>query len=188
LLITFPLNVFPLGSATFVLLNSWAFTWMIQTIYFTHKGLDTKMQLKWTGAHFVEYVLFGVPSVVMQILPIVNVPLFFTTVVGCALWAVEMERDRTFLKVVRGRAQEMYVEMGEMGSTDISEDSTEMEDIPPLSIIPRSSLESTLPVPISQIISGDPEKPNDTTNQYPEPEPLPTIEIDLSPEVPLLDE
>ena len=58
-------------------------------------------QSRWISARYPEYICFGIPAVLLLSIPILSSIFFFTNIIGSAVWAVQLERNRLFRRFVR---------------------------------------------------------------------------------------
>eukprot|EP01095_Lingulamoeba_sp_RSL-Kostka_P008390 TRINITY_DN2786_c2_g4_i2.p1 TRINITY_DN2786_c2_g4~~TRINITY_DN2786_c2_g4_i2.p1 ORF type:complete len:414 (+),score=94.53 TRINITY_DN2786_c2_g4_i2:121-1362(+) len=97
-LITSPLSLIPFGGIIiYTLCNATVTGWGNHIMYLLHVGIPVKQQFKWVLKHFGSYSLFGVVAVLLGFVPILSIFFGFTTCIGSALWAVELEDKNTFL-------------------------------------------------------------------------------------------
>lgn len=90
-----PLNLIPGGTILFVLLNAVGKAWATHAVYLTHRGLGLEQQCKWVFyEHLLEYVAFGIPSVLLALIPLLSLFFYFTTITGATLWSIELERTQ----------------------------------------------------------------------------------------------
>lgn len=110
-LLTFPLNLIPvLGTLLFLYLNGFYYAWSLHYPYFHSIGLsfqqgssllvslDRPVCFSSTGKDYVErnevsYRQFGTMSVLLEMIPIVNLISPISNLIGSVLWAVEIERS-----------------------------------------------------------------------------------------------
>ncbi|GAA97692.1 uncharacterized protein L969DRAFT_26820 [Mixia osmundae IAM 14324] len=90
--ITLPLNAIPgIGTALFLLWNGSRSGPSYHERYFQLKGLKGKDRQDFVAKQNGGYTGFGVAALSLSLVPIVSIPLLFTTQIGAALWAANLE-------------------------------------------------------------------------------------------------
>ncbi|KAF9360394.1 hypothetical protein BGX26_009519 [Mortierella sp. AD094] len=101
LILTFPVNFVPvLGQIVFFSVNGWILTFGLRFHYdveIRNLSVNQSRQEAWKRKH--EYMGFGAVAVGLEMIPIANILLVWTNIVGSALWvADEIERDEIQLQ------------------------------------------------------------------------------------------
>lgn len=92
--VTLPLNALPiLGSVMFMCLNGMTFAWGLHASYFSMKGLSFHQQLAFVRSNWKEYMAFGTSAIGLSMIPLLNLLLVWTNIVGAALWVVDLEKN-----------------------------------------------------------------------------------------------
>ncbi|KAI0701499.1 hypothetical protein BC835DRAFT_1303670 [Cytidiella melzeri] len=98
-LVTFPLNTLPVhGTVLFLLVNGQRSGPGWQVRYIELKGFNNVQQKEFTRQHRPEYDIFGASAFALSFIPIVGVVLAFTSTVGAAQWAADMEARSAIVK------------------------------------------------------------------------------------------
>ncbi|KAI0791971.1 hypothetical protein C8Q75DRAFT_714888 [Abortiporus biennis] len=91
-LLSLPLNMVPvLGTVAFLLLNGHRGGPGWHARYFQLKGLDKKQRAEFVDKRRPEYTAFGMATLLFNFVPLVGLVFTFTSTVGAALWAAELE-------------------------------------------------------------------------------------------------
>jgi len=107
-LIYLPLNMIPgVGTALFILLQGRNFGPMAHARYFQLKSMSKSQQGEWVGERRAAYTGFGVPAVLLEMVPFVGMAFAFTNTVGAALWAADVEEGRPVPQTARLEESEM---------------------------------------------------------------------------------
>jgi len=113
-IVTLPLNALPIiGTIVYFLINGLMIGWNAHNFYFETKDLSIRQQLKYVMSNWVDYLSFGIASIVLDLIPVFNFFLVYTNITGSVLWAVDLEQQKVFenephskLNIPRGK-QEM---------------------------------------------------------------------------------
>lgn len=88
-----PLNFIPVvGTALFVILQGKKLGPLSHARYFQLKGMTEKQRDKWVDERTGEYTSFGIPAVLLELIPVASIFFAFTNTVGAALWAADLEQ------------------------------------------------------------------------------------------------
>jgi hypothetical protein len=89
-----PLNLVPVvGTAVFIYLQAKRTGPQYHARYFQLKQMSGRDKEKWVERKGAAYTSFGLPAQLLQMIPFVGIFTDFTTTVGAALWASDLERD-----------------------------------------------------------------------------------------------
>jgi hypothetical protein len=87
-----PLNFIPVvGTFLFVYLQGKRFGPVAHARYFQLKGMSKSQREKHIEEREAAYTSFGVPAVLLELVPFAGIFFTFTNTVGAALWAADME-------------------------------------------------------------------------------------------------
>ncbi|KAK4983080.1 hypothetical protein LTR50_007432 [Elasticomyces elasticus] len=87
-----PLNFIPVvGTVLFVILQGRRYGPTAHSRYFQLKGMNASSKEKWIQERQAAYASFGVPAVLLEMVPIAGIFFAFTNTVGAALWAADLE-------------------------------------------------------------------------------------------------
>ncbi|KAF2131888.1 hypothetical protein P153DRAFT_364366 [Dothidotthia symphoricarpi CBS 119687] len=90
-----PLNFIPVfGTVLFVILQGRKFGPTAHARYFQLKQMKPREKQDFIENRKAAYASFGVPAVLLELVPIVGIFFSFTNTVGAALWAADMEQGR----------------------------------------------------------------------------------------------
>merc|ERR1712032_233188 len=88
-----PLNMIPVvGTVLFVLLQGRKFGPTAHARYFQLKQMSKRDRDEFVGKRKAAYASFGVPAVLLELVPVLGIFFAFTNTVGAALWAADMEQ------------------------------------------------------------------------------------------------
>ncbi|PVI06478.1 hypothetical protein DM02DRAFT_423036 [Periconia macrospinosa] len=91
-----PLNMIPIvGTVMFVILQGKRFGPTAHARYFQLKQMKKREIEEFVAARQAAYTSFGVPAVLLELVPLVGIFFAFTNTVGAALWAADMEGQRS---------------------------------------------------------------------------------------------
>lgn len=91
-LLYLPLNMVPVvGTVLFLLLQARKYGSNAHTRYFQLKDWKKGQKDEWVEKRRAEYTGFGLPAVLLEMIPFVGVFFAFTNAVGAALWAADIE-------------------------------------------------------------------------------------------------
>jgi len=91
-----PLNFIPIvGTILFVILQGRKVGPMAHARYFQLKKMNNRQKEDFIARRKAAYTSFGVPAVLLEMVPVVGIFFSFTNTVGAALWASDMERETT---------------------------------------------------------------------------------------------
>jgi len=89
-----PLNFIPvIGTIAFVILQGSKFGPAAHARYFQLKQMKKQDRERFVEQRKAEYTSFGVPAVLLELIPAVGILFSFTNTVGAALWAADMEEN-----------------------------------------------------------------------------------------------
>ncbi|KAF1947217.1 hypothetical protein EJ02DRAFT_417810 [Clathrospora elynae] len=87
-----PLNFIPVfGTVLFVFLQGRRFGPTAHARYFQLKQMKKQQKEEFIEKHKAAYTSFGVPAVLLELVPVLGILFSFTNTVGAALWAADME-------------------------------------------------------------------------------------------------
>ncbi|KAF2034525.1 hypothetical protein EK21DRAFT_85541 [Setomelanomma holmii] len=90
-----PLNFIPIvGTVLFVILQGRKFGPTAHARYFQLKQMKKQEKDQFVEKRKAAYASFGVPAVLLELVPIAGIFFAFTNTVGAALWAADMETDQ----------------------------------------------------------------------------------------------
>eukprot|EP01095_Lingulamoeba_sp_RSL-Kostka_P008276 TRINITY_DN2735_c0_g1_i1.p1 TRINITY_DN2735_c0_g1~~TRINITY_DN2735_c0_g1_i1.p1 ORF type:complete len:308 (+),score=57.18 TRINITY_DN2735_c0_g1_i1:152-1075(+) len=120
LLGTFPLNFLPyVGNILYLVVNAFTFGWSGQSNYLNQLGITLKEQILFTRTRWKEFFLFGLVSLLLDLIPVIGIVFLFTNNVGSAIWAFEMEKNHVLDIYVNNKTQEIFEdEIGEEEEED----------------------------------------------------------------------
>ncbi|KAF2709817.1 hypothetical protein K504DRAFT_407401 [Pleomassaria siparia CBS 279.74] len=91
-----PLNFIPvIGTVLFIILQGRKFGPAAHTRYFQLKKMSNSQKQDFIEKRKPAYTSFGVPAVLLELVPIVGIFFAFTNTVGAALWAADMEQRKS---------------------------------------------------------------------------------------------
>ena len=89
-----PLNLIPVvGPLLFILLQARKFGPAAHARYFQLRGFSKRQREEWVQGRVAEYTGFGIPAMLLEMIPFVGIFFTFTNVVGAALWAADIEKS-----------------------------------------------------------------------------------------------
>jgi len=89
-----PLNFVPvIGPVLFLILQSRKFGPAAHARYFQLKGMSKNQRDQWVHDRKAEYTAFGIPAMLLEMIPFVGIFFSFTNTVGAALWAADLEKQ-----------------------------------------------------------------------------------------------
>lgn len=101
-----PLNFIPVvGTVMFVVLQGKRFGPSAHTRYFQLKRMSEKQKDDFVKARQAEYTGYGVPAVLLELIPLASIFFAFTNTVGAALWAADLEQHGTTAPGLRDQAR-----------------------------------------------------------------------------------
>ncbi|KAF2724710.1 hypothetical protein K431DRAFT_240282 [Polychaeton citri CBS 116435] len=104
-----PLNFIPVvGTAAFIVLQGKKVGPAAHSRYYDLKGMNKTQKEKWVEQRKGAYTSFGIPAVLLEMIPIAGIFFAFTNTCGAALWAADMEQKQGTapgLKEQVGKAQ-----------------------------------------------------------------------------------
>ena len=95
------------GTALFILLQGRNFGPLAHGRYFQLKNMSKTQQSEWVSVRRAAYTSFGVPAVLLEMVPFVGMAFAFTNTVGAALWAADVEDGRPVPQTVGLEESEM---------------------------------------------------------------------------------
>ncbi|KAF2841392.1 hypothetical protein M501DRAFT_1000584 [Patellaria atrata CBS 101060] len=94
-----PLNFIPVvGTVLFVILQGRRFGPTAHDRYFQLKGMSKSQREAWVEKKKAAYTSFGIPAVLLEMVPVAGIFFSFTNTVGAALWAADLEKASNGLK------------------------------------------------------------------------------------------
>jgi len=91
-----PLNLIPVvGPILFILLQARKLGPQAHSRYFQLKGMNTRQKEEWLEARKAQYTSFGVPAMLLEMIPFIGIFFSFTNAVGAALWAADLEKSNS---------------------------------------------------------------------------------------------
>jgi hypothetical protein len=79
------------GTVAFIILQARKFGPNSHTRYFQLKGWNKQQKEEYVEKKRAAYTGFGIPAVLLEMIPFVGIFFAFTNTVGAALWAADME-------------------------------------------------------------------------------------------------
>ncbi|KAF2146251.1 uncharacterized protein K452DRAFT_263928 [Aplosporella prunicola CBS 121167] len=105
-IIYLPLNFIPVvGTVLFVILQGRKAGPNAHTRYFQLKGMNNRQKEEYIEQRKAAYTSFGVPAVLLELIPIAGLFFAFTNTVGAALWAADLEQRGTTAPGLRDQAK-----------------------------------------------------------------------------------
>ncbi|KAF2090022.1 hypothetical protein K490DRAFT_62896 [Saccharata proteae CBS 121410] len=100
-----PLNFIPvIGTVLFVVLQGRKAGPNAHARYFQLKGMNNSQKEEFIEKRQAAYTSFGVPAVLLELIPVVGLFFSFTNTVGAALWAADMEQHGTTAPSLKDQA------------------------------------------------------------------------------------
>jgi uncharacterized protein involved in cysteine biosynthesis len=107
-LIYLPLNMVPVvGTVLFLLLQARKYGPNAHARYFQLKGWNKAQKDEWLEKRRAEYTGFGLPAVLLEMIPFIGVFFAFTNAVGAALWAADIEDGNPKPETAKLRTDEL---------------------------------------------------------------------------------
>lgn len=101
-----PLNLIPVvGTVLFVILQGRKFGPTAHARYFQLKQMKKSEREDFIAKRKAAYTSFGVPAVLLELVPIAGIFFAFTNTVGAALWAADLEQKETTAPNLRNQAE-----------------------------------------------------------------------------------
>lgn len=101
-----PLNFIPVvGTVLFVVLQGRKFGPTAHQRYFQLKQMSKHDKEVWIEKRKAAYTSFGVPAVLLELVPILGIFFSFTNTCGAALWAADLEQKQTTAPNFREQAE-----------------------------------------------------------------------------------
>ncbi|KAF2205078.1 hypothetical protein GQ43DRAFT_437308 [Delitschia confertaspora ATCC 74209] len=101
-----PLNFIPVvGTVMFVILQGRKFGPSAHSRYFQLKQMNNRQKEEFIEKRKAAYASFGVPAVLLELVPVAGILFAFTNTVGAALWAADMEQQSTTAPNLRNQAE-----------------------------------------------------------------------------------
>ncbi|KAF2271192.1 hypothetical protein CC78DRAFT_528103 [Lojkania enalia] len=101
-----PLNFIPIiGTILFVILQGRKFGPTAHARYFQLKQMGKKERDAFVDQRKAAYTGFGVPAVLLELVPVAGIFFTFTNTVGAALWASDMEQRETTAPTLRNQTE-----------------------------------------------------------------------------------
>ncbi|KAF2109582.1 hypothetical protein BDV96DRAFT_615615 [Lophiotrema nucula] len=101
-----PLNFIPVvGTVLFIALQGRRFGPTAHARYFQLKQMSKRERDDFTDKRKAAYTSFGVPAVLLELVPVAGIFFAFTNTVGAALWAADMEKNQTTAPNLRNQAE-----------------------------------------------------------------------------------
>ncbi|RMX64103.1 hypothetical protein DD238_007872 [Peronospora effusa] len=96
LVVTMPLNVVPVvGNAMYAWLNGTIVAWEYHFFYFELKNYSFKQQQALINERSLQYSLFGMQALLLEMIPGIGAVCMFTNTAGAALFASNIEKEDT---------------------------------------------------------------------------------------------
>ncbi|KAK4608934.1 Outer spore wall protein RRT8 [Fulvia fulva] len=90
-----PLNFIPVvGTVIFVILQGRNYGPSSHARYFQLKGMNKSQQEKYIEARKAAYTAFGIPAVLLEMIPVAGIFAAFTNTCAAALWAADLESNQ----------------------------------------------------------------------------------------------
>ncbi|GMF34770.1 unnamed protein product [Phytophthora fragariaefolia] len=94
LVVSVPLNVVPVvGNAMYAWLNGQIVAWEYHFFYFELKNYSFEQQQALINERSLQYTLFGMQALLLEMVPGIGAVFMFTNTVGAALFASSIERE-----------------------------------------------------------------------------------------------
>ncbi|KAL7684824.1 hypothetical protein Plhal304r1_c034g0107821 [Plasmopara halstedii] len=94
LVITLPLNTIPvLGNLAYAWLNGVLMAWEAHLYYFEMKAFDFDQQKEIIAERKLQYSMFGMQAMLLEMIPIAGAIFMFTNAAGAALFAASIEKE-----------------------------------------------------------------------------------------------
>jgi uncharacterized protein involved in cysteine biosynthesis len=94
LVVSVPLNVVPVvGNAMYAWLNGQLVAWEYHLFYFELKNYSFEQQQALIEERKLQYTLFGMQALLLEMIPAIGAVFMFTNTVGAALFACSIEQD-----------------------------------------------------------------------------------------------
>ncbi|CAO2657740.1 Nn.00g038660.m01.CDS01 [Neocucurbitaria sp. VM-36] len=101
-----PLNFIPIvGTVLFVILQGRKFGPTAHARYFQLKQMKKQEKERFIEQRKAAYASFGVPAVLLELVPIAGIFFSFTNTVGAALWAADLEERNNTAPNLRNQAE-----------------------------------------------------------------------------------
>lgn len=101
-----PLNFIPvIGTVLFIILQGRKFGPSAHERYFQLKQMSSRQKEEFVKKRKAAYTSFGVPAVLLELVPVAGVFFAFTNTVGAALWAADLEQHNTTAPGLRDQAK-----------------------------------------------------------------------------------
>src|ERR1700761_3837896 len=101
-----PLNFIPVvGTVLFVILQGKRFGPQAHARYFQLKQMSKHQREEFVEKRKAAYTSFGVPAVLLELIPFIGIFFAFTNTVGAALWASDIEKQRTTAPNLRAQVE-----------------------------------------------------------------------------------
>ncbi|CAA9965226.1 hypothetical protein CFE70_009068 [Pyrenophora teres f. teres 0-1] len=101
-----PLNFIPVvGTILFVILQGRKFGPTAHARYFQLKQMKKQEKERFIEQRKAAYASFGIPAVLLELVPVAGIFFSFTNTVGAALWAADMEQGNTTAPNLRQQAE-----------------------------------------------------------------------------------
>ena len=101
-----PLNFIPVvGTVIFIILQGKRFGPQAHARYFQLKQMSKHQREEFVEKRKAAYTSFGVPAVLLELIPFIGIFFAFTNTVGAALWASDIEKQRTTAPNLRAQVE-----------------------------------------------------------------------------------
>jgi uncharacterized protein involved in cysteine biosynthesis len=101
-----PLNFIPVvGTLVYIVVQGKRIGPTAHDRYFQLKGWDRTRKEEWLKTHAPEYTSFGVLSFVLEMVPVLSFAFTYTSTVGAALWAADIEAKASTSPSLREQAK-----------------------------------------------------------------------------------
>jgi len=89
-----PLNLIPIvGPAVYLVALARRSGGTVHRRYFQLKGMGSRQREDWIQQKRAAYTSFGIPAVLLEMIPFAGIAFTFTNMVGAALWASDIEKS-----------------------------------------------------------------------------------------------
>jgi len=136
--VSLPIHAIPVvGTALYCALNGWMLGWSLHAKYFELKDFTLMQQITMIKNNFMDYTLLGGAATFLNLIPVVGLIFYWTSVVGASLWAADIELAE--------------MEAGEtLGGVDRQESSRPFINLQPVQVQQEPQPYRTLQEPYSQ--------------------------------------
>lgn len=109
LVVSVPLNVVPVvGNAMYAWLNGQIVAWEYHFFYFELKNYSFEQQQALINERSLQYTLFGMQALLLEMVPGIGAVFMFTNTVGAALFAAAIEKEEAAKRPVQPDEPDTY--------------------------------------------------------------------------------